>query len=148
MPKTHTVFDMHKYFKIDDSCWLWTGTRKIADKAGTLTYGKMYIDNRVYLAHRLMYAFFYGKNPGKLQVCHTCDVPNCVRPSHLFLGTHADNMHDMARKGRMTKRRFTNEEIIAIRADTRINREIGADYGVRDSHISMIKIRRIYRGVK
>jgi DNA invertase Pin-like site-specific DNA recombinase len=35
-----------------------------------------------------------------MQVCHTCDVKNCVRPDHLFVGTSADNKHDAMTKGR------------------------------------------------
>ena len=31
---------------------------------------------------------------------HRCDVPACVRPDHLFLGSRANNNEDMHLKGR------------------------------------------------
>jgi HNH endonuclease/Helix-turn-helix domain of resolvase len=54
-------------------------------------------------AHRLAYTLYYGPLlPGQWCVCHRCDNPKCFRPSHLFLGTKADNVHDSIRKNRWT----------------------------------------------
>lgn len=77
-----------------DSCWLWTGAKM---RRG---YGAFQLGGGVRRANRIAYIMEYGSIPDEVFVCHHCDVPSCVRPDHLFLGTAQDNRDDCVRKGR------------------------------------------------
>jgi len=51
-------------------------------------------------AHRVAWILTHGEIPPGMFLCHSCDMPRCVNPSHLFLGTQTDNMQDCVSKGR------------------------------------------------
>lgn len=76
------------------TCWLWTGQ---LDTAG---YGNVALAKVRWGSHRFSWTLVNGPIPKGMEIMHTCDTPACVRPEHLRLGTHADNMRDCTEKGR------------------------------------------------
>lgn len=79
---------------VTPGCWLWTAG------INSNGYGKIKIGTQNIGAHRFSYELHNGAIPAELFVCHKCDLKMCVNPDHLFLGTAADNTHDMFQKGR------------------------------------------------
>jgi hypothetical protein len=99
-------------------CWLWQGT--VNDDG----YGQFaHAGQRS--AHRVAFVITFGYILPGFHVCHRCDNPPCVNPSHLFVATHVDNMYDKTRKGRALctggeqnrHARLTVEQVIAMRRD-------------------------------
>ena len=127
--------------------WLWVGLR---DRDG---YGRFVVPTkdggwwRNYRAHRFAYLAYVGEIPTGAHVLHTCDIPACVCPIHLYLGTPADNMRDKCDRGRWAGGRprasgrgyLTDAEREAIvRAEGR-HVDIAAQFDVNRSYVSNLK---------
>ena len=99
LPEATPELRSHYWARVDrsdlDGCWPWIGTRNAGGR------GVVHVLGGRWYAYRVSYALNIGPVPNGMLVCHKCDNPICVRPSHLFLGTTADNMADCSAKGRV-----------------------------------------------
>lgn len=120
-------------------CFIWQGCRA-AHGYGATSYA-----GRQWLAHRLAYALFRGEIPDGMHVCHKCDTPACVNPSHLFLGTALKNRLDAKEKGRLPngelhhKAKISHAIAICIReryASGGVSAAaLGAEYGISKTSV-------------
>jgi hypothetical protein len=134
----------------NSGCWLWQGfvSRKSYTHRGG--YGQITKDNKVFLAHRLVYQIVHkiadADMSSDIFVCHKCDTPSCVNPDHLFMGTAQDNMNDCLKKGRIArgqrnaKSKLTEADVILIRQDSRSNSELGKIFGVNEKTIRQARV--------
>lgn len=127
-----------------EGCLEWLASR---DRAG---YGQFHINRKPFKPHRVAYFLAAGIDPAELCCCHHCDNPSCCNAAHIFLGTSTENTADRTKKGRSANQKgeanrqskLTEAQVIVIRSDTRSLREIAIDYGVAQTLISKIKLRK------
>lgn len=120
-------------------CWEWRA-------ALSNGYGKFAAGDRVVRAHRFSWELFYGPVPPGLYVLHRCDNRRCVNPSHLFLGTNAENLADMVAKGRSLRgerhgnAKLTTEQVqqIHVLSDSLMQKEIASLLGIGQQQVSRI----------
>lgn len=138
-----------------NECWPWQGFTK---ETG---YGRFKLrTGATVAAHRLAYFLARGEWPGSLHVCHRCDNPPCCNPTHLFLGSHADNMADMEAKGRRSAPRGEKQHLAKLTVEQvrdmrlRYNRgrrgdgsAAAAEFGISRSAVSAILRRRTWQHV-
>jgi hypothetical protein len=127
-----------------DGCWFWRGNRSPQG------YGQISENDRLVAAHRVSWRFHFGAIPDGLRVLHSCDVRGCVRPSHLFLGTQADNLVDMVRKGRCYNARLSPSNVAEIRRMTLAgvpSPEIAAVFSIHPAHARKVGRRKAWAHV-
>jgi HNH endonuclease len=136
--------------KRDDGCWLWTGP-VVRQGYGVITRPGFPRAKRLFRAHRLSWEDHYGPIPAAVDILHRCDVPACVRPEHLFLGTDLDNQRDAKFKGRKARgsrcarAKLTEADVRAIRAASDADsQELAARYGTTRGNIRRILTRRTW----
>ena len=121
----------------EDECWI---TTYKTDRKGYPRTSRNGIAVRL---NRIAYEAYYAEPiPDNMQVCHTCDNPNCINPEHLFLGTAQDNVDDMRAKGREYKPGngfLTNEDYDDIYELDLPTSAIAEIYGISTGHVRRIK---------
>ena len=147
-----------------DACWPWTGSR---DKG----YGQIHAGPQPGVArnsrkplktHRFAYELEFGPIPDGMSVLHRCDNPPCCNPKHLFIGTQADNMHDMDeklrritpdRKGaRHGMARLTEDDVRDIRrrysTGTVTQAALACHFRVTQAQISSVVLRKSWSHIE
>ena len=125
----------------ENGCWIWHGA--------TFHFGhaKVFWGGKHLKGHRIAYEAFVGRIPAGLVVRHTCDVPGCLNPEHLLVGTQADNRRDCVERGRhatgsrVHTSKLTEAQRAHIACSEASTSELARRYGVDTSTIRRVKRR-------
>lgn len=127
-------------------CWEWKACK---DRWG---YGATTANGVFTKSHRLAWTIVYGPIKKGMFICHKCDNPGCCNPTHLFVGTHKDNMRDMVSKKRFAKgekngsSKLQGSQVKKIRRlaqDGVSNNEIALRYKISKHHVIDL-VNRVY----
>ena len=120
---------------IGTRCWVWTSNM---DDEG---YGLFSVSEKSMRAHVFAYQEAHGYLLPGFLVLHHCDNPPCVRESHMFVGTHVDNMIDCGEKGRLPQAKLTPDAVRLIRklnTEGASQREIGRRVGTSHTNVGYV----------
>lgn len=132
-------------------CWIWTAA------INANGYACVWDGEKVEAASRVSYRLYIGEIPRGAFICHHCDNPLCVRPDHLYAGTHKQNMADKMRRGRgagapmnskgegNVKAKLRVTDVLVIRQSSAGSRELAATFGVNIGTIQSIRSRKTWR---
>jgi hypothetical protein len=144
------VADFWSRTRPDGECLLWSGAK---NRKG---YGVIHSNNRRRQTHRVAYIIANGPIPDGMVVRHSCDRPLCVSPSHLLVGTQADNLQDMRDRGRarhakgskVYNSKLTEDVVLALRtmraAGASLD-DLASRFGTHKSNVSGICTGRLWR---
>ena len=122
-----------------------TGCRNLSIRPDASGYPVFGWGGKKRKAHRVAYELSRGPIPEGMFVCHRCDNRRCIEPTHLFIGTNADNTADRNSKGRQAKgersgaAKLTEAQVIQIRSAAGTHREIAERFGVAPTTIANIR---------
>lgn len=139
-----------------NDCWEWTAARH-SNGYGSIGLGAR--SSGKGLAHRVAWTLIHDSIPEGMCVCHHCDNPGCVNPSHLFLATQKDNLEDCRRKGRAASgsspgeknpnAKLSAEQVETIRKRYAkgdiYQRVLASEYGITQAQVSAIVTRKNWR---
>jgi hypothetical protein len=136
--------------RIGDGCWEWTAHAHISG------YGIFRVGRKLEKASRFSWSLANGPIPRGMLVLHRCDNPSCVRPGHLFLGTHQDNADDKMAKGRHVvvrgekhhEAKLSSNDVLEIRRRHGLGEtqtKLGREFGVTQAMVSEIVLRKSWR---
>ncbi len=119
-------------------CWLWQGALRNSG------HGRFKLKGKDFGAHRVA-LMSTGVDIDGFVVRHVCNSAACVNPSHLITGDSWDNVQDRIDSDRSAKgedngrARLTEDQVIAMRKDTRPHYRYAKKYGVDVTTISLAR---------
>ena len=138
----------------NSGCWLWFGAIGCEDGRGLIS-----VNGAPIAAHRVAWLLYCGEIPKGMSVLHTCDVPSCVNPDHLWLGSQWDNINDCKKKGRFKpppinttfigeqhgEAKLTTANVLEIRTSVLRNKEYAQKFGVSETTVRHVKSRKTWK---
>lgn len=126
-----------------DGCWEWAAARD-----PVCGYGWFRLNGRMWRASQISILLTTGKWPSGC-ACHRCDNPPCVRPEHLYDGTHEQNMGNMVSRGRFARVLSDDHvrRIHAMASTGAVHREIAEEFSVSRETVGKIARGRIWSHV-
>lgn len=136
-----------KYIDFTDTCWLWTGSKCPGG------YGQFRYQRIQWMTHRFALVLAGETLIKGLDVCHSCRNKHCVNPAHLRQDTKKSNAYDRIADGTAPigencgTSKLTEEQVLAIRASDKSQKQLAKEYNVAHQSISKIIQRKNWKHI-